>query len=110
MNADEFIAVLVTAGSGDEAERIAATVVDEQLAACVNIVGPIRSIYTWAGKLQHDNEMLLIIKTRAALFSALEQRVRQLHSYQTPEIIALALNAASQPYLDWLGSTTKLRS
>jgi len=99
----EFVVVLVTARSGDEAERLAEAVVTEQLAACVNVVGPIRSIYMWKGELQRDEERLLIIKTRAALFDQLEQRVRELHSYETPEIVALPITAGSQPYLDWLG-------
>lgn len=99
----EFVVVLVTVRSGDEAERLAEAVVTEQLAACVNVVGPIRSIYMWKGELQRDEERLLIIKTRSALFGQLEQRVRELHSYETPEIVALPITAGSQPYLDWLG-------
>ena len=99
----EFVVVLVTVGSADEAERLAEAAVSEQLAACVNIVGPIRSIYMWKGALQRDEERLLVLKTRAALFPALERRVRELHSYETPEVVALPITAGSVPYLEWLG-------
>ncbi|MBI1816499.1 MAG: divalent-cation tolerance protein CutA [Deltaproteobacteria bacterium] len=98
----DFIVVLVTVASAEEGERIAEALVDEQLAACVNVVGPIRSIYMWEGAVQRDEERLLIIKTRAALFDELEARVCALHSYETPEVIALSISAGSQPYLDWL--------
>jgi periplasmic divalent cation tolerance protein len=99
----EFVVVLVTVGSADEAERLAEAVVSEQLAACVNIVGPIRSIYMWKGELQRDDERLLVLKTRAVLFPALERRVRELHSYETPEVVALPVTAGSAAYLEWLG-------
>jgi periplasmic divalent cation tolerance protein len=104
--ATDFIVVLVSVGSTDEGERIAEALVTEQLAACVNLIGPIRSIYTWKGALQRDEERLLLIKTRAALFDALECRVRALHSYETPEVIALPITAGSPPYLAWLAAAT----
>ncbi|HUI27099.1 MAG TPA: divalent-cation tolerance protein CutA [Candidatus Kryptonia bacterium] len=94
--------MLVTVASAEDGERIAETIVREQLAACVNVLGPIRSIYMWKGELQRDEERLLVIKTRAALFDELERRIRALHSYETPEVIALPIGAGSQPYLDWL--------
>lgn len=100
----EFIVVLVTVGSDEEAECLAEAVVSERLAACVNIVGPVRSIYTWQGKLQRDEERLLLIKTRATLFERLERRVRELHSYETPEVVALPIVAGSAGYLEWLGA------
>src|ERR1043166_824072 len=102
----EFIIVLVTVGSADEGERLAEAVVGEQLAACVNVVGPVRSIYRWEGRVQRDEERLLIIKTRNALFDALTASLRELHSYQTPEIIALPIVAGSDRYLDWLAGAT----
>jgi periplasmic divalent cation tolerance protein len=98
----DFIVVLVSVGSAEEGGRIAEALVREQLAACVNLVGPIRSIYTWKGEVQRDDERLLIIKTRAALFDDIERRVRALHSYDTPEVIALPISAGSRPYLDWM--------
>jgi periplasmic divalent cation tolerance protein len=102
----DCIVALVSVGSQAEAERIAAALVGEQLAACVNIVGPIRSIYRWEGRVEHDEELLLVIKTRAALFDALAARVTALHSYQTPEVIALPITAGAAPYLDWLLGAT----
>lgn len=98
----DCIVVLVTVGSVAEGERIADAIVGERLAACVNIVGPVRSVYWWDQQVQHDEELLLIMKTRAALFAALEARVRALHSYTTPEVIAVPITSASQPYIEWL--------
>jgi periplasmic divalent cation tolerance protein len=106
IGSDDCIVVLVTAGSADEGQRIAETLVREQLAACVNLVGPVLSVYHWDGQLQHDEERLLVIKTRASLFETLAARVRELCSYQTPEIIALPVVAGSQAYLRWLLGAT----
>jgi len=110
MDTTDCIVVLVTVSSRDEAEHIAAAVVSEELAACVNIVGPIESIYRWDNRVQHDQELLLVIKTRAALAGELEARVRALHSYQTPEVIALPITSGSPNYLDWLRSATRTRT
>jgi periplasmic divalent cation tolerance protein len=102
----EFVAVLVTAGSDQEAETIASRLVEERLAACVNIVGPIRSVYRWEEGVQRDEERLLIIKTLAQSYPEVERRVRQLHSYTTPEVIALPIVAGSDAYLGWLRLST----
>ena len=104
----DCIVVLVTVSSADEGERIAGPLVTEQLAACVNMLGPIRSLYRWDGQLQRDEEFLLIVKTRAALFPELATRVRMLHSYETPEVIALPISAGSPPYLEWLRTATRI--
>ena len=101
------IIILVTAGSETEAEKIARALVEERLAACVNIVSPIRSIYRWEDKVQDDREWLLVIKTQSKYFAAIEARVKALHSYQVPEVIALPIVAGSEPYLDWLKSATE---
>lgn len=101
-----FSVVLVTTGSEEEAERIAACLVDERLAACVNIVGPIRSVYRWEGTVQNERELLLIIKARTDAFARLQERVSELHSYDTPEIIALPITAGFEPYLHWLRDST----
>lgn len=106
----DCIVVLVTVNGRTEAEHMAEALVAERHAACVNLVGPIRSIYRWQNAVQHDEEMLLIIKTRAALFDALASQVRALHSYETPEIIALPITAGSHAYLDWLRVATDPRS
>ena len=102
----DCVVALVTVGARAEAERIADALVGEQLAACVNIVGPIRSIYRWENRIERDDELLLVIKTRGSLFEAVAARVRALHSYQTPEVIALPITAGSELYLDWLRRAT----
>jgi periplasmic divalent cation tolerance protein len=99
----EFIVVLVTAGSSDEGERLARSLVEERLAACVNRIPAVQSVYRWQGKVEQSAEELLVIKTRAALFAALEKRVRELHSYSVPEVIALPIMNGSEAYLKWLG-------
>lgn len=96
------IVALAMAGSEDQALTIARALVLERLAACVNIVAPVRSIYRWRGTIEDEAEWMLMIKTRANLFPDLERRVRQLHSYEVPEVIALRIAFGSRPYLDWL--------
>jgi uncharacterized protein involved in tolerance to divalent cations len=102
----DCIAVLVTVASRDQGERIADALVSEHLAACVNVVGPVRSVYHWNNQVQRDEELLLIIKTCAELFERLAARVRALHSYDNPEIIALPITAGTDAYLSWLRATT----
>ncbi len=98
--------VFVMAGSEDEAANIARSLVAERLAACVNIVGPVRSVYRWRGAIEDEREYLLVIKTRARLYAGLERRVREMHSYEVPEIIAVAIAQGSKPYIDWLIEST----
>jgi periplasmic divalent cation tolerance protein len=100
----EFIVVLVTTGSAEESARIARTLVGEGLAACVNQVGPIRSTYTWQGAVEDAEEYLLVVKSQRRQFAAVEARVRALHSYELPEVIALPLATGSVPYLEWLAA------
>lgn len=88
------------------AERIAETVVGERLAACVNLIPGLLSIYRWEGQIQRDSELLLMIKTRDAIYHLLEARIRELHPYQTPEIIALPIQSGAAAYLDWLADNT----
>ena len=97
-----FIMVFITVGSGGEGERLARALVDERLAACVNRIGPVQSVYRWEGKVEQSEEEMLIVKTRNELFPALEKRVRELHSYDVPEIIALPLIQGNEAYLTWL--------
>ncbi|MFQ5852410.1 MAG: divalent-cation tolerance protein CutA [Candidatus Binatia bacterium] len=99
---NKFIVVYVTVGSAKEADQLARTLVGEQLAACVNRVGPVKSIYRWEGQVEQSEEDLLIIKTREDLFGRLEARVRELHSYSVPEIIALPILQGNEGYLKWL--------
>ncbi|MCX8073112.1 MAG: divalent-cation tolerance protein CutA [Candidatus Binatia bacterium] len=101
MTASKLYVVLVTTASLEEATKIGEHLVSEQLAACVNIVGPIRSLYLWDDKLNNDSEYLLIIKAGAENYAALEQAVRERHSYQVPEILALEVAGCSPAYLQW---------
>jgi periplasmic divalent cation tolerance protein len=103
MSATELI-VFVTVPSRDAGERIAETLVGEQIAACVNVVGPIRSIYRWQGELCRDDEHLLLIKTTRARYAALEARVKALHSYEVPEVVAVPIELGSAGYLEWIRS------
>jgi periplasmic divalent cation tolerance protein len=103
----ESIVVLVTCGSEDEAVKIARALVEERLAACVNLVSPIRSIYRWEGKIWDEREWLLVIKTQKPRFEELGKRVKSLHSYSVPEIIGLPIVEGSLAYLDWIRENTK---
>jgi periplasmic divalent cation tolerance protein len=98
----EFIVVFVTAGSSAEADKLAQTLVKERLAACVNRVKSITSVYRWQGKVEQAEEELLIIKSKQDCFAGLEKRVREIHSYSVPEIIAVPIVHGSQSYLQWL--------
>jgi periplasmic divalent cation tolerance protein len=104
---DDAIVVLVTAGSEDEGARIVRTLVEERLVACGNLVGPIRSIYRWEGAVEDAVEWLLVLKARAADFPAVEARVRMLHAYAVPEVLALPVYGGSAAYLAWLDEATK---
>jgi periplasmic divalent cation tolerance protein len=94
--------VLMTAGSREEALRLADVLVGARLAACVQILPEIESVYHWQGKVERAPEVLLLAKTTLSNFNELESLVRSLHSYETPEIIALPITAGSAPYLEWL--------
>ncbi len=103
---DQSLVIFVTVGDMGEAETISKTLVFEKLAACVNIVDKIRSVYCWEGKVKDDSEYLLIIKSTSVNFEMLERRIKELHSYQIPEIIALPIVKGSKDYLNWLGANT----
>ncbi len=95
----------MTAASGEEAARLAEMLVGAHLAACVQIMPEMESVYRWEGKIERQPEVLLLAKTTQAKFAELEREVRALHSYETPEIIAVPVIAGSTPYLEWLRST-----
>jgi periplasmic divalent cation tolerance protein len=99
---DQPIAVLITAPNNEEASRLAEMLVERKLAACVQILPAMESVYHWQGKIERQAELLLIAKTLASKFAELEREVRALHSYEMPEIVAVPLTALSQPYLQWL--------
>jgi periplasmic divalent cation tolerance protein len=105
--ARNFRIVFVMAGSEDEAVRIANALVEERLAACVNIIGPARSVYRWQGAVENASEYLLLIKTHSRHLRKLERRVTELHSYEVPEIVVTALVAGSRSYLEWLADSTR---
>ena len=101
-NSSEPIVVLMTAANRDEAGRIAEMLVNARLAACVQILPEIQSIYRWQGEVAREREVLLLVKTASGRFDDLVSRVTAIHSYETPEIIALPITAAAEPYLKWL--------
>ena len=107
MPEDDHLLVSITASSAEEAERIAEALVQERLAACVNIVPSITSIYRWQGEVHRDSEVLLIAKSRSELFESLAARVKELHSYEVPEIIALPIAAGSKTYLNWIDESVQ---
>jgi periplasmic divalent cation tolerance protein len=94
--------VLTSAGSQQDACRLARTLVEEHLAACATLIPTVQSVYRWKGNIESAQEALLFIKTTAEQIAALEARLHQLHSYQTPEFLVLEVNAGSKRYLDWL--------
>jgi periplasmic divalent cation tolerance protein len=98
--------ILTTAGSQEEAGKIAQALVERRLAACVNIVPQIQSVYRWQGKVETGQECLLLIKTQAALYEGVRDAVKELHSYDLPECVMLEVSAGSQEYLDWIAKTT----
>ncbi|OPY04066.1 MAG: Divalent-cation tolerance protein CutA [Syntrophaceae bacterium PtaB.Bin038] len=102
----EFIQVTTTAPSREEADRIAQTLVERRLAACVQIAGPVESFYRWKGALERSTEWLCLIKTRRANYAAVEAAIRAGHPYEVPEIISFPIEAGSEPYLAWLRAET----
>jgi len=102
---DEIV-VFITASNEEEAAKIARGLIEARLAGCVNIVRNIRSIYSWQGKIEDEPEVLMIVKTQKKLFGALSAKVRELHSYTVPEIIALPIIEGSEDYLKWLREIT----
>lgn len=102
--------ILTTAGSRDEAQKIAHALVDRRLAACVNIVSGVESIYRWQGKVEEASEWLLLIKTTADLSAQVRDTIQQLHSYDLPECIMLDVTGGSSPYLDWISESVADKS
>lgn len=102
----DFVVVLITAPNEDDAAKMANDLVVSRLAACVNIIRNIRSIYRWQGKIEDEAEVLMLVKTRKEHFKDLEKRVRGLHPYTVPEIIALPIIEGFEGYLGWLREET----
>lgn len=104
---DGHIIVLSTAPNMEEAASIGKKIVDEGLAACCNILPGMKSIYVWKGKAYDEAEVLSIFKTRASLFELLKDRIKELHSYEVPEIIAVKIESGLKEYLVWIEDSTK---
>jgi periplasmic divalent cation tolerance protein len=98
--------VLTTAGSQEEAQKIAHTLVERRLAACVNIVPQIESVYRWQGKVESAAEWLLVIKIQANAFESVRGAIKELHSYDLPECVMLEVAAGSKEYLNWIAENT----
>ncbi|MEM0008077.1 MAG: divalent-cation tolerance protein CutA [Candidatus Bathyarchaeia archaeon] len=102
---NNHIIVLTTTSSREEAEKIAHALLAERLIACANIIGPIHSLFWWQDKIDTAQEYLILMKTRKDLFNKLAEKVKALHSYQVPEIIALPIVEGFKPYMEWLNSS-----
>jgi periplasmic divalent cation tolerance protein len=106
---ESYILILVTAPSREVGEQIAMKLVEERLAACANLVGPIQSTYRWEGVVQKDDEVLLMIKTRSELFELVAECVRQNHPYSVPEVIGVTISQGLPSYLEWIDKETAPR-
>lgn len=104
---NDYILVLTTVSGEDEGKALAQKIVEERLAACVTVTSAVRSYYWWEERITDDSEFILFIKTRTSLFRELEEKIKFLHSYEVPEIIALPVFAGSKAYLDWIRQSTK---
>ena len=98
---------MCTVGSEENAGLIAKTLVEEKLAACVNTIPKIKSVYSWKGEIVEDNEILLLIKTRGQMYTQVEARLKELHTYEVPEIIAFDIAKGSKDYLGWIETVTQ---
>jgi periplasmic divalent cation tolerance protein len=105
---EHYIIAITTTPSKNEAEKIAKTLLEERLIACANIIGPVQSLFWWQSKIDEAQEHLILMKTRKDLFSKLSEKVKALHSYQVPEIIAMPIVEGFKPYLEWLESSLKM--
>lgn len=105
-----FIQVITTTASKGEAERIARALLEKRLAACVQIVGPIESLYWWQGTINKSEEWLCLAKSTLGLFSKIEETIKALHSYEVPEILAVPVVAGSENYLRWLHEQVRMQS
>jgi periplasmic divalent cation tolerance protein len=104
-----YLQILTTVGKREDAEKLAEVLVQTRLAGCVQIVGPISSIYWWKSKIEKAEEWLCLIKTEETLYHKVEETIKKIHPYETPEIIAVPVVAGSREYLTWLSLELRLR-
>jgi len=104
---DEYVQIVTTTATQQEARKIAAVLVDRRRAACVQIAGPIESTYRWQGKIEIAAEWQCSIKARRTSFAAVEQAIREVHTYDVPEIVALPIVELCEPYAQWLRDSTQ---
>jgi periplasmic divalent cation tolerance protein len=104
---NEYLLVISTVSNKDEGNAMAQKIVEERLAACVTVTSAVQSFYWWEERISNDQEFILFIKTKTSLFPKLEERIKALHSYQVPEIIALPIHTGSKDYLGWLHRNTR---
>jgi periplasmic divalent cation tolerance protein len=104
---DEFVQIVTTVASQEGAKKIAQTLVEQRLAGCVQMVGPVKSVYRWKGQVESAVEWQCWIKTRRSKYDAVANAIRQHHTYEVPEILAMPIVAGYEPYLQWLASETE---
>jgi periplasmic divalent cation tolerance protein len=103
----DYVQVLTTVGSEEEAERLSSLLVERRLAACVQTIGPIASRYRWQGEVEEAREWICLAKTEAARYAEVEAAIGEVHSYEEPEILAIPVLAGSKGYLDWIGDSLR---
>ena len=103
----QYIQVLTSVGAREDGEKLARTVVEQRLAACVQVIGPVASTYWWHGEVESATEWLCLMKTERALYEELEAAIRAAHSYETPEIVAIPVEGGSEDYLAWLSGEVR---
>jgi len=104
---EEYIQAITTIDTKEDAERIASALLDRRIAACVQLVGPIRSFYRWKGRKETAEEWICFIKSRMDLYEQLEKAIKEMHTYETPEVIAIPIVIGSRKYLEWLEAEMK---
>ncbi len=103
------IVIFITSGSEEEAKKLARVLVEEKLAACVNILSGVESLYWWKGKIESSKEWMLVVKTQGKMVNKVVKRVKEIHSYEVPEVIALPIVEGNKDYLQWISDTLVLR-
>jgi len=103
------IVIFITSGSEEEAKKLARVLVEEKLAACVNILSGVESLYWWKGKIESSKEWMLVVKTQGKMVNRVVKRVKEIHSYEVPEVIALPIVEGNKDYLQWISDTLALR-